>query len=76
MQNKSELFTAQHSTAQHSTAQHSTAQHSTAQHRLTALFLRPAAARRMELNTVFVMDNRRILTGIRHKGYRKAVDSL
>ena len=49
--------------AQHSTAQHSTAQHSTAQHRLTAPFLRPAAARRMELNTVFVMDNRRILTG-------------
>ena len=45
--------------AQHSTAQHSTAQHSTAQHRLTALFLRPAAARRMELNTAFVMDNRR-----------------
>jgi hypothetical protein len=39
------------------------AQHSTAQHRLTALFLRPAAARRMELNTTFVMDNRRILTG-------------
>ena len=30
---------------------------------LTAPFLRPAAARRMELNTVFVMDNRRILTG-------------
>ena len=30
---------------------------------IIALFLRPAAARRMELNTVFVMDNRRILTG-------------
>ena len=41
-------------------AQHSTAQHSTAQ-AITAPFLRPA--RRMELNTVFVMDNRRILTG-------------
>ena len=44
--------------SQHSTAQHSTAQHSTAQHRLTAPFLR--LARRMELNTTFVMDNRRI----------------
>ena len=30
---------------------------------IVAPFLRPAAARRMELNTVFVMDNRRILTG-------------
>ena len=31
--------------------------------RITAPFLRPAAARRMELNTVFDIDNRRILTG-------------
>ncbi len=38
------------------------AQHSTAQ-AITTHFLRPAAARRMELNIVFVMDNRRILTG-------------
>ena len=42
-------------------AQHSTAQHSTAQHRLTAPFLRPAG--RLKLNTTFVMDSRRILTG-------------
>ena len=34
-----------------------------AEHGLTAPFLRPAAARRMELNITFVMDNRRILTG-------------
>ena len=44
-------------------AQHSTAPHSTAQHRLTALFLRLAFAGRLKLNTTFVMDNRRILTG-------------
>ena len=31
----------------------------TAQHRLTALFLRPAATRRTELNTTSEMDNRR-----------------
>ena len=30
---------------------------------LTAPFLRLAAERRLKLNTVFVMDNRRILTG-------------
>ena len=40
------------------TAQHSTAQHSTAQHRLTAPFCHA-----LKLNTAFVMDNRRILTG-------------
>ena len=39
-------------------AEQSRAEQSRAEHRLTALFLRPA--RRMELNTVFVMDNRRI----------------
>ena len=33
------------------------------QSRLTALFLRPAAARRTELNITSEMDNRRILTG-------------
>ena len=44
------------------------------EHRLTAPFLR--LARRLKLNTTFVMDDRRILTGIRHKGYREAVDSL
>ena len=48
-------------TAQHSTAQHSTAQHSTAQHGLTVPFL--CLARHLKLNTTFVMDNRRILTG-------------
>ena len=43
-------------------AQHSTAQHSTAQHRLTVPFLRPAG--RLKLNTIFVMDSRRILMGL------------
>ena len=49
--------------AEQSRAEQSRAEQSRAEQRLTALFLRPAAARRMELNTVFVMDNRRILTG-------------
>ena len=35
-----------------------------AEQRLTAPFLRPAAAGRLKLNTTFVMDNRRILTGL------------
>ena len=37
------------------------AEQSRAEQRLTALFLRPAG--RLKLNTTFVMDNRRILTG-------------
>ena len=49
--------------AEQSRAEQSRAEQSRAEHRLTAPFLRPAAARRMELNTAFVMDNRRILTG-------------
>ena len=48
MRDRNTLFTAQHSTAQHSTA---------IAIAITALFLRPAAARRMELNTAFVMDS-------------------
>ena len=39
------------------------AEQSRAEHGLTASFLRLAIARRMKLNTTFVMDNRRILTG-------------
>ena len=39
------------------------AEKSRAEQGLTAPFLRLAAARRLKLNTVFVMDNRRILTG-------------
>ena len=35
------------------------AEQSRAEHRLTASFLRLAAARRLKLNTTFVMDNRR-----------------
>ena len=40
-------------------AEQSRAEQSRAEQRLTAPFLRPAAARRMELNTIFEMDNRR-----------------
>ena len=39
------------------------AEQSRAEYGLTASFLRLAIARRMKLNTTFVMDNRRILTG-------------
>ena len=35
-----------------------------AEHGLTAPFLRLAVAGRLKLNTTFVMDNRRILTGL------------
>ena len=71
MRNRTTLLRAEQSRAEQSRAEQSRAEHG-----LTAPFLRPAAARRMELNTIFVMDDRRILTGIRHKGYREAVDSL
>ena len=39
------------------------AEQSRAEHGLTASFLRLAIARRMKLNTTFVMDNRGIMTG-------------
>ena len=39
------------------------AKQSRAEHGLTAPFLRLVIARRLKLNTTFVMDNRRILTG-------------
>ena len=42
-------------------AEQSRAEQSRAEQRLTAPFLR--LARRLKLNTTFVMDNRRILTG-------------
>ena len=45
-------------------AEQSRAEQSRAEHRLTAPFLRLAAARRLKLNTIFAMDNRRILTGL------------
>ena len=44
-------------------AEQSRAEQSRAEHGLTAPFLRLAIARRLKLNTTFVMDNRRILTG-------------
>ena len=43
-------------------AEQSRAEQSRAEHGLTAPFLRLAAARRLKLNTTFVMDDRRILT--------------
>ena len=55
-------------------AEQSRAEQSRAEQGLTAPFLRLAG--RLKLHITFDMDNRRILTGIRHKGYRKAVDSL
>ena len=44
-------------------AEQSRAEQSRAEHALTAPFLRLAAAGRLKLNIIFVMDNRRILTG-------------
>ena len=58
MRNRNTLLRAEQSRAEQSRAEQSRAEHG-----LTAPFLRPAAARRMELNIIFVMDNRRILTG-------------
>ena len=49
---------AEHTYAPQSRAEQSRAEQSRAEHRLTALFCHA-----LELNTVFVMDNRRILTG-------------
>ena len=60
-QSRAEQSRAEQSRAEQSRAEQSRAEQSRAEQRLTALFLRPA--RRMELNTTFVMDNRRILTG-------------
>ena len=57
-QSRAEQSRAEQSRAEQSRAEQSRAEQSRAEHRLAALFLRPAAARRMELNTVFVMDNR------------------
>ena len=57
MRNRNTLLRAEQSRAEQSRAQHSTVI------AIAAPFLRPAAARRMELNITFVMDNRRILTG-------------
>ena len=50
--------------AEQSRAEQSRAEQSRAEQRLTAPFLRLAIARRLKLNTTFVMDNRRILTGL------------
>ena len=44
-------------------AEQSRAEQSRAEQKLTAPFLRLALAGRLKLNTAFVMDNRRILTG-------------
>ena len=41
-------------------AEQSRAEQSRAEHRLTAPFLRLATMRRLKLNTIFEMDNRRI----------------
>jgi hypothetical protein len=60
MWNKTTILRAEQSRAEQSRAEQSRAEQSRAQ-AITAPFLRPE--RRMELNTVFVMDNRRILTG-------------
>ena len=49
---------AEQSRAEQSRAEQSRAEQSRAEHRLTALFLCPAAAWRLKLNTTFVMDNR------------------
>ena len=65
MRNRNTLLRAEQSRAEQSRAEQSRAEQSRAEQSraeaITAPFLRPA--RRMELNTVFVMDNRRILTG-------------
>ena len=57
MRNRTTLFRAEQSRAEQSRAEQSRAEHG-----LTAPFLRPAG--RMKPNTIFVMDNRRILTGL------------
>ena len=58
MRNRNTLLRAEQSRAEQSRAEQSRAEHG-----LTAPFLRLAIARRLKLNTIFVMDNRRILTG-------------
>ena len=58
-QSRAEQSRAEQSRAEQSRAEQSRAEQSRAEQRLTAPFLRPAAARRMELNTIFEMDNRR-----------------
>ena len=52
--------------AEQSRAEQSRAEQSRAEHRLTAPFLRLAAAGRLELNTIFVMDNRQIGQGYKY----------
>ena len=58
MRNRTTLLRAEQSRAEQSRAEQSRAEHG-----LTAPFLRLVAARRLKLNTAFVMDNRRTLWG-------------
>ena len=60
MRNRTTLLRAEQSRAEQSRAEQSRAEQSRAEHGLTAPFLRLAIARRLKLNTIFVMDNRRI----------------
>ena len=62
-QSRAEQSRAEQSRAEQSRAEQSRAEQSRAEQRLTAPFLRLATAGRLKLNTTFVMDNRRILTG-------------
>ena len=62
-QSRAEQSRAEQSRAEQSRAEQSRAEQSRAEHGLTATFLRLAAERCLKLNTTFVMDNRRILTG-------------
>ena len=59
MRNRTTLLRAEQSRAEQSRAEQSRAEQS----RLPALFLRLSDARRLKLNTTFVMDNRRIGRG-------------
>ena len=61
MRNRNTLLRAEQSRAEQSRAEQSRAEQSRAEQRLTAPFLRLTG--RLKLNTTFVMDNRRILTG-------------
>ena len=59
MRNRTTLLRAEQSRAEQSRAEQSRAEHG-----LTAPFLRLAAAGHLKLHIAFVMDNRRILTGL------------